>query len=181
MPSSPYDAKGLLKTAIRHDEPTIFIEHKLLYMNKGPVPEEEYLVPLGEGDIKRKGKDVTLIAWSNMIPRSLAAAEQLAVQGIDVEVLDPRWLVPLDKQLILDSVRKTQHVVIVQEAVRRGGVASDIASIIQEEAFDYLDAPIEIVAGLNTQIPFNLKLEAACVPQKDDIVQAVRRAVYATP
>ena len=179
MPSCPHDAMGLLKTAARHNDPVIFIEHKLLYMNEGPVPTDEYLIPFGQGDIKRSGKDVTLIAWSNMIPRSLTAADKLAAEGIDVEVVDPRTLVPLDKELILESVRKTEHVVIVQEAVRRGGVASDIASIIQAEAFDYLDAPIEIVAGLNTQIPFNLTLEAACVPQEDDIIAAVKRAVYA--
>lgn len=177
MPSTPYDAKGLLKSAIRSDEPIIFLEHKLLYMNEGPVPEEEYLIPFGKGDIKRAGKDVTLIAWSNMIPRSLAAAEKLAAEGIDVEVVDPRTLSPLDKDLILNSVRKTEHVVIVQEAVRRGGVASDIASIIQAEAFDYLDAPIEILAGANTPIPFNLHLEAACVPQEDDVIQAVKRVM----
>ncbi|MFM1550470.1 MAG: alpha-ketoacid dehydrogenase subunit beta [Lentisphaeria bacterium] len=179
MPSCPHDAKGLLKTAARHNDPVIFIEHKLLYMNEGPVPSDEYLIPFGQGDIKRSGSDVTLIAWSNMIPRSLTAADKLAAEGINVEVVDPRTLVPLDKELILESVRKTEHVVIVQEAVRRGGVASDIASIIQAEAFDYLDAPIEIIAGLNTQIPFNLTLEAACVPQEDDIIAAVKRAVYA--
>jgi pyruvate dehydrogenase E1 component beta subunit len=179
MPSCPHDAKGLLKTAVRHNDPVIFIEHKLLYMNEGTVPSDEYLIPFGQGDIKRRGSDVTLIAWSNMIPRSLTAADKLAAEGINVEVVDPRTLVPLDKELILESVRKTEHVVIVQEAVRRGGVASDIASIIQAEAFDYLDAPIEIIAGLNTQIPFNLTLEAACVPQEDDIIAAVKRAVYA--
>jgi pyruvate dehydrogenase E1 component beta subunit len=179
MPSSPYDAKGLLKSAIRMDDPVIFMEHKLLYMGKGEVPEDDYLVEFGKGDIKRRGKDVTVIAWSGMVPRALSAAEKLAEQGIDVEVVDPRTLVPLDKQLILNSVRKTERAVIVQEAIRRGGVASDIASIIQEEAFDYLDAPIEIVAGINTPIPFNLTLESACVPQEDDIIQAVRRATYA--
>jgi len=166
MPSTPYDAKGLLKSAIRCDDPVIFIEHKLLYMNKGEVPEDDYCIEFGKGDIKRAGKDVTIIAWSNMIPRALSTAEKLAEEGIDAEVVDPRTLVPLDKELILDSVRKTEHVVIVQEAVRRGGVASDIASIIQAEAFDYLDAPIEIVAGKNTPIPFNLNLESACVPQE---------------
>jgi pyruvate/2-oxoglutarate/acetoin dehydrogenase E1 component len=179
MPSTPYDAKGLLKSAIRDDGPVIFIEHKLLYMAEGPVPEGDYLIELGTGDVKRPGTDVTLIAWSGMVPRSLAAAEELADQGIDAEVVDPRTLVPLDKGLILDSVRKTEHVVIVQEAIRRGGVASDIASIIQQEAFDYLDAPIEIVAGRNTPIPFNLGLEAVCVPREEDIVRAVRRAVHA--
>ncbi len=178
MPSTPYDAKGLLKAAIRHDDPVIFLEHKLLYMTKGYVPQEEYVVEFGKGDVKRKGKDVTLIAWSNMIPRSLLAAQKLAEEGIEVEIIDPRTLVPLDKDLILSSVRKTEHVVIVQEAVRRGGVASDIASIIQAEAFDYLNAPIEILAGLNTPIPFNLHLESACVPREDDIVKAVKKVLY---
>ncbi|MGD2174665.1 MAG: alpha-ketoacid dehydrogenase subunit beta, partial [Candidatus Brocadiaceae bacterium] len=148
MPSTPYDAKGLLKSAIRDDDPVVFIEHKLLYMNEGEVPEEEYLIEPGRADVKREGTDATVIAWSNMVPRCLAAAELLAEDGTDVEVVDPRTLVPLDREAILDSVRKTEHVVIVQEAARRGGIASDIASIIQEQAFDYLDAPIEIVAGL---------------------------------
>ena len=179
MPSTPYDAKGLLTSAIRDDDPVIFIEHKLLYMTEGPVPEEEYAIDLGVADIKRAGRDCTLIAWSNMVPRSLEAAGRLAAEGIEVEVIDPRSLVPLDREAILESVRRTEHVVIVQEAVRRGGVASDIASIIQAEAFDYLDAPVEIVAGRNTPIPFSRNLEQACIPQVDDILAAVRRAVYA--
>jgi pyruvate dehydrogenase E1 component beta subunit len=174
MPSSPYDAKGLLKSAIRDEDPVVFIEHKLLYMEKGPVPEGEYTVELGVGDIKREGKDVTLLAWSGMVKRTLAAAEELGELGVDAEVIDPRTLVPLDKEMILSSVRKTERLVIVQEAIRRGGVASDIASIVQEEAFDYLDAPIKILAGKNTPIPFNLNLEKACVPQEEDIVQAVK-------
>ncbi len=177
MPSTPYDAKGLLKAAIRDDGPVIFLEHKLLYMTKGPVPQQEYLVELGEAEVKRSGNDVTLIAWSNMVLRSLSAAEKLAEEGIDVEVIDLRTLVPLDANTVLESVRKTEHVVIVQEAVRRGGVASDIASMIQQEAFDYLDAPIKICAGKNTPIPFNLRLEAACVPQEQDIIQAVKNAL----
>ncbi len=178
MPSTPADAKGLLKASIRDDWPVIFIEHKLLYLTEGPVPDMgDFVIPLGQGDVKRTGGDVTLIAWSNMLPRSLAAAEKLAAEGIEVEVVDPRTLVPLDKELILESVRKTEHVVIVQEAVRRGGVASDLASIIQAEAFDYLDAPIEILAGLNTPVPFNLTLESACVPQEADIVRAVKRVL----
>jgi acetoin:2,6-dichlorophenolindophenol oxidoreductase subunit beta len=178
VPSTPRDAKGLLKSALRGEDPVLFMEHKLLYMNTGEVPEEEYLTPFGQGEVKRPGRDATLVAWSNMVPRSLQAADKLAGEGIEVEVVDPRTLVPLDKNLILDSVRKTQHVVLVQEAVRRGGVASDIASIIQAEAFDYLDSPIEIVAGKNTPIPFNLELEKAGVPQIEDIIAAVRRSVY---
>jgi len=179
MPSTPYDAKGLLKSAIRDDGPVVFIEHKLLYMTTGHVPAGEYGIELGKADVKRQGSDVTLIAWSNMVGRSLAAADKLAEEGIDVEVIDPRTLVPLDKDAILQSVRKTEHVVIVQEAARRGGVASDIASLVQHEAFDYLDSPIEICAGKNTAIPFNLRLEAACVPQEPDIIAAARRAVGA--
>jgi len=179
MPSTPYDAKGLIISAIRDDDPVIFIEHKMLYMTEDEVPENEYIIELGKGDVKREGKDATIIAWSGMIPRSLEAAKKLAQEGIDVEVVDPRTLVPLDKNLIIESVKKTEHVVIVQEAIRRGGVASDIASIIQEEAFDYLDAPIGIVAGKNTPIPFNRNLEQACIPQEQDIIKAVKRAVYA--
>ena len=178
MPSTPYDAKGLLKSAIRDDDPVIFIEHKLLYLTEGYVPRDEYTIELGIGDVKRRGNDVTIVAWSNMVSRALLAAEKLAREGIDAEVIDPRSLVPMDKQLILESVRKTEHLVIVQEAVRRGGVASDIASIVQAEAFDFLDAPIEIVAGKNTPIPFNVQLEKASVPQEPDIMNAVRKVLH---
>lgn len=181
MPSTPADAKGLLKYALRQQDPVMFLEHKHLYMTKGLVPDGEHVIEFGKGDIKRAGKDVTLIAWSNMIPRTLEAAEKLAAEGIDAEVIDPRTLVPLDKEMILGSVAKTNRAVIVQEAVRRGGVASDIASIIQEEAFYDLDAPIEIVAGLNIPIPFNLELEKASVPQVDDIVLAARRTLHSKP
>ncbi|MBM4025545.1 MAG: alpha-ketoacid dehydrogenase subunit beta [Planctomycetes bacterium] len=180
MPATPYDAKGLLKTAIRDDDPVIFLEHKLLYMEKGPVPEQEYTIDFGVGTIRRPGKDVTLVAWSGMVGRTLAAAAKLAEQGIDAEVIDPRTLVPLDKEMILASVRKTERLVIVQEAVRRGGVASDIASVVQQEAFDYLDAPIEIVAGKNTPIPFNGHLERVAVPQEADIIAAAKRCLYLT-
>ena len=179
MPSTPYDAKGLLKAAIRCDDPVIFIEHKLLYMNKGEVPEEEYIIPLGQADIKREGKDLTIIAWSGMVPKVMEAAEILANEGIDVEVVDPRSLVPLDKTTIINSVKKTEHVIIVQEAIRRGGVGSDISSMIQEEAFDYIDSPITIVAGKNIPTPFNLNLEKLVVPQVEDILIASRNAVYA--
>jgi pyruvate dehydrogenase E1 component beta subunit len=172
MPSTPYDAKGLLKTAIRCDDPVIFLEHKLLYMTDGDVPDGEYLIEFGKGHVKRAGSDITLIAWSNMVPRSLAAAEALAGQGIDVEVVDPRTLVPLDRELLIRSACKTGRVLIVQEAVRRGGVASDIAATIQDEAFCHLKGPVRILAGRNTAIPFNLQLEHACIPQEADIVAA---------
>ncbi|MCF6361593.1 MAG: alpha-ketoacid dehydrogenase subunit beta [Cyclobacteriaceae bacterium] len=177
MPSTPKDAKGLLKAAIRDKHPVIFLEHKLLYMNKGLVPDGDYTIELGKADVKKEGSDVTIIAWSNMVPRSLAAAEKLEKEGISVEVVDPRTLVPLDKETILESVRKTEHVIIVQEAIRRGGIGSDIASIIQEEVFDYLNAPIKIVAGLNTPVPFNLNLEKIVVPQEEDIISAVQDLV----
>jgi pyruvate dehydrogenase E1 component beta subunit len=159
------------------NDPVIFLEHKRLYMTKGNVIEGENLIDFGKGDIKRKGKDITLIAWSGMIQPVLAAAELLANEGIEAEIVDPRTLVPLDVDLILESVRKTEHVIIIQEAVRRGGVASDIASLIQYEAFDYLNAPIEIIAGLNTPIPFNLNLEADSIPKVEDIVTAAKRCL----
>jgi len=178
MPATPYDAKGLLKSAIRDDDPVIFIEHKKLYMTRGEVPEDEYTIELGRGDIKRAGKDVTLIAWSNMVLRALEAAEQLAAEGIDAEVVDLRSLVPLDRELALKSAKKTGKVVIVQEAVRRGGVASDIASLIQEQAFAALKCPVRILAGKNTPIPYNGKLEEICVPQTNDIIKIVKEAVY---
>lgn len=181
MPSTPADAKGLLKHALRQPDPVMFLEHKHLYMTKGPVPDGEHIVEFGVADVKRVGKDVTVVAWSNMVPRALEAAAELAEQGIEAEVIDPRTLVPLDREAILRSVEKTRRAVVVQEAPRRGGVASDIASIIQEEAFYDLDAPVEIVAGLNVPIPFNLTLEKASVPQKEDIVAAVRRSLHAEP
>ena len=174
MPSTPYDAKGLLKSSLREDEPVIFIEHKLLYLTEGEVPDGEYLIPLGQADIKRQGKDVTLITYSLMTHRCLEAAEQLAADGIDAEVLDLRTLHPLDKNAILESVNKTSHVAIVHEAVKRGGVGGDISALIMEEAFDALDAPVLRIAGRNTTIPYNLNLEKLCVPSVEDIVSGVR-------
>ena len=180
MPATPADAKGLLKSAIRDDDPVIFIEHKLLYMTDGEVPEEDYVVPLGVADVKRSGSDVTLVAWSHMVIKSLRAAEQLAEAGISVEVIDLRTLVPMDVPAIVASVRRTGRLVIAQEAVRRGGVASDIAAMVSEEASDALRAPIVRVTGLNTPIPFNLALERAVVPQVEDLVAAIRSLVGAT-
>lgn len=174
MPATPRDAKGLLKAAIRDDDPVVFIEHKLLYMTDGDVPEEDYVIPLGEADIKRPGSDVTLVAWSHMVVKALAAAEELAADGISAEVIDLRTLVPMDVDCVLDSVGRTGRLVIAQEAIKRGGVASDVAAIVVERAFDRLRAPIVRVAGRNTTIPFNLALERAAVPQVADIVAGVR-------
>lgn len=177
MPSTPYDAKGLLKSAIQNDDPVIFIEHKLLYMNKGYVPDEEYVIPIGKADIKKEGSDLTIIAWSAMVPKALDAADLLASQNVSAEVIDLRTLSPLDIDTILNSVRKTENVLILQEAVRRGGVASDISSLIMEQAFDYLDSPVRILAGVNSPCPFNLDLERLVIPQVEDIVQLAAEIV----
>ena len=174
MPATPRDAKGLLISAIRDDDPVIFIEHKQLYMTDGEVPEEPYLIPLGEAEVKRAGTDVTLVAWSHMVLKSLQAAEELDAEGISADVIDLRSLVPMDMASVLDSVRRTGRLVIAQEAVKRGGVASDIAANVAEQAHDSLRAPIVRVAGKNTVIPFNLALEKAAVPQVADIVAGVR-------
>jgi pyruvate dehydrogenase E1 component beta subunit len=174
MPSTPRDAKGLLTAAIRDEDPVIFIEHKLLYMTEGEVPDEPYVVPLGQAEIKRAGTDVTLVTWSHMVLKSLQAAEELAAEGISTEVIDLRTLVPMDIGTVLESVRRTGHLVIAQEAVKRGGVGSDVAAMVAEQAFEVLRAPIVRVAGLNTVIPFNLTLEKATVPQVADIVAGVR-------
>jgi len=173
MPSTPYDVKGLLKTAIRDNDPVLFIEHKMLYLNKGPVPEKEYTIPLGKADIKRQGTDVTILAYSRMVLESLKASEELGERGISCEIIDPRSLSPLDESAILNSVKKTGKLVIVSEACKKGGVASDISATVIEKAFDFLDAPIKIVAGLNTPIPYNSGLGQVCIPMKEDIVKAV--------
>jgi len=179
MPATPYDAKGLLKASIRSDEPVIFIEHKKLYLAEGDVPEEEYLLPIGKADIKRSGKDVTLVTYSYMTLESLKAAELLAQEGIDVEVIDLRTLVPMDMDCVLQSVRKTGRLAVVHEAVRRGGVGGDIVSNVVEEAFYDLEAPVMRIAGKNTTIPFNVNLEKLCVPSVEEIVIGVRK-VYAS-
>jgi len=177
VPATPYDAKGLLKTAIRDDDPVVFLEHKLLYAQKGEVPEEEYLLPFGKADIKRPGSDVTIIAYSRQVLFALAAAEELAMQGVDAEVIDLRTLVPLDWETIEASVKKTHKVVVVQEAVKRNGYAGEIAAQIMENAFDELDAPVKRVAGLNVVIPFSPGLEDYVYPQVNDIVAGVKTVV----
>jgi pyruvate/2-oxoglutarate/acetoin dehydrogenase E1 component len=174
-PSTPHDVKGLLVASIRDNNPVIFMEHKLLYRTKGPVPEELYAIPLGKAEVKREGRDLTVVAYSIMVPRALEAAEQLAAEGIEVEVVDPRSLKPLDEETIVQSVCKTGRVLIIHEAPITGGVGGEIAAIIAaSEAFDYLDAPIRRLAGLNVPIPYNRTLERAAVPQVEDIVAAAR-------
>jgi acetoin:2,6-dichlorophenolindophenol oxidoreductase subunit beta len=173
-PATPYDAKGLLKSAIRSDKPVIFIEHKQLYLTEGEVPEGEYTIPIGEADIKREGSDVTLVTYSFMTIESLKAAEQLAHEGINVEVIDLRTLVPMDMECILSSVRKTGRLVVVHEAVKRGGIGGDIVANVAEAAFYDLESPVKRIAGKNTTIPFNIDLEKLCVPSVDDIIAGVR-------
>ncbi|WP_339162020.1 alpha-ketoacid dehydrogenase subunit beta [Siminovitchia sp. FSL W7-1587] len=176
QPSTAYDAKGLMKAALKDDNPVLFYEHKLLYNSKGKVPEEEYEIPLGEADIKNGGTDITIIATGIMVNRSLEAAKQLEQEGISVEIIDPRTLVPLDTKTILESVKKTSRALVVYEAVKRGGYGAEIASMIAEsDVFDYLDAPIRRLGGVATPIPYNLKLEKAAVPQVDDIVRECRK------
>jgi pyruvate/2-oxoglutarate/acetoin dehydrogenase E1 component len=177
MPSTPRDAKGLLKTAIRSDDPVIFVENKLLYAIKGNVPEGEYLIPFGVAEIKRPGKDITLVATSRMVLLALAAAESLAKEGIEVEVIDPRTLFPLDIDTILASVKKTGHLIIVHEACERCGIGAEILSQVQEKAFDYLDGPILRVANPNVPIPFSRKLEAAVIPDEGRIIASVKKSL----
>jgi pyruvate/2-oxoglutarate/acetoin dehydrogenase E1 component len=178
MPSTPYDVKGLLITSIRDDNPIVFVEHKLLYKRKGPVPEEPYTIPLGSAEVKREGRDLTIVATSIMVSRSLEAAEQLAGEGIEVEVVDPRTLKPLDEETIVRSVKKTSRVLIVHEAPRTGGYGAELAATIAEsEAFGYLDAPIVRLAGRDMPIPYNRTLEQHTVPQVENIVEAARRIV----
>lgn len=177
MPSTPYDAKGLLKAAIRDDNPIIFIEHKLLYPVKGIVPEEEYILPIGVADIKRCGDDVTIVATSRMVLLALEAAERLQEEGISIEVVDPRTLKPLDIDTIVNSVQKTGRVVVVVEGHKTCGFASELVTRIMEKAFDYLDAPIQIVAGKDVPIPYAQNLERAALPQIEDIISAVKAIV----
>jgi len=174
MPSTPYDCKGLLKSAIRDLNPIMFIEHKLLYLTEGEIPEEEYTVPLGVADVKREGTDVTIIAWSKMVLHALEAAEELAKDGISVEVVDPRTISPLDLDTIINSVKKTNRALVVHEACRTGGFGGEVTSLIMERAFDYLDAPVKRITGLDTPIPYAFHLENAVIPHTEDIVKGVR-------
>jgi pyruvate dehydrogenase E1 component beta subunit len=178
MPSTPKDAKGLLKSAIRDDNPVIFMENEVLYNLKGEVPDEEYTIPLGLGDIKRPGKDVTIVAWSRSVITALEAAKRLAEDGIDAEVVDPRTLRPLDEDLIFDSVRKTNRCVVVEEGWRMSGFGAEIADRVQRECFDDLDAPILRVTSEDVPMPYAKTLEKAYLPQPEKVTAAVKKALY---
>ena len=177
MPSTPYDAKGLLKAAILDDNPVMFIEHKMLYKEKGPVPEEEYVIPFGVADIKRPGKDVTLVTYSRMVLRALTAAETLAQEGIDVEVIDLRTLKPLDINTIVASVKKTGRLVCVSEAYENTGFINEVMAQVNEKAFDWLDAPMIRVAAANVPVPRAETLEDEAIPNEKRIMAACRKVV----
>src|SRR5579863_2209017 len=181
MPATPYDVKGMLKSAVRDPDPVLFIEHELLYNVKGEVPDEgvEYTVPLNRGEVKREGRDVTIISFSRMLHVALQAAEELARTGIDVEVIDLRSIRPIDIDLILDSVRKTNRVVIAEEGWKYYGTGQGLAALIYEHAFDYMDAPIQHVTGADVPMPYAKVLERAALPNKADVVKAVKTIVPA--
>ena len=178
LPSTPADAKGLLKAAVRDDDPVIFLEHKYLYRQlKGPVPEGDYVVPMGKGDVKREGKDLTIITYSAMVQRALEAANVMEREGISVEVVDPRTILPLDEEIILKSVEKTGRAVIVHEAPTFGGFGGEIAALLADKGFDYLDGPVKRVGGLFCPIPFSLTMEQLYLPSVDRIVQAAHELI----
>ncbi|HSE97250.1 MAG TPA: alpha-ketoacid dehydrogenase subunit beta, partial [Blastocatellia bacterium] len=171
-PSTPYDAKGLIKAAIRDDDPVLFFEHKLLYRNpkiKQEVPDEDYIVPIGKAAVRREGKDLSIITYGAMVYTALEAADRLEQEGIDVEVIDLRTLQPIDREAIVESVKKTSKVIILHEATRTGGMAGEITAIINEEAFEYLDGPVVRVTSIDTPVPYSPPLEEFFLPQVDDV------------
>jgi pyruvate/2-oxoglutarate/acetoin dehydrogenase E1 component len=174
MPSTPYDAKGLLTASLRDNNPVLYIEHKVLYGSSGPVPEEEYLVPLGKAEVKKEGKDVTLISYSLMLQKTLTAAEELSKDGISAEIIDLRTLSPLDHETLAQSIQKTHRAVVIQEAYECAGVASQVVKSLMDTSFDYLDSPIKTVAAPNTVIPFSPPLEDNMLPSEEKIIQAVK-------
>ncbi|MFQ5711977.1 MAG: alpha-ketoacid dehydrogenase subunit beta [Candidatus Geothermarchaeales archaeon] len=175
VPSTPYDAKGLLKAAVRDDNPVMFFEPFLLYGMRGPVPEEEYTIPLGEADVKREGEDLTIVAVSAMVPRALKAADRLRGEGVNAEVIDPRTLIPLDKKTIVESVRKTGRLITVEYSHKTGGIGAEISATIMEEAFDYLDAPVLRLASPDMSIPVSPPLAKLTVPDVEDIVGVAKK------
>ena len=178
LPSTPYDAKGLLKTAIRDDNPVIFFEDKMMFQLKGLIPDEEYTIPFGVADIKRAGTDATIVARSLTVPTALKAAEELEKQGVSCEVIDPRTIRPLDINTIIESVKKTNRIVIAEESHPFCGVAAEISAEIAEQAFDFLDAPVKRVSGVDVPMPYAKNLEDMAIPDVERIVAAVREVSY---
>ena len=178
MPSTPKDAKGLLKAAIRDDNPVIFMENEVLYNIKGEVPDGDYFIPLGSSDVKREGKDLTIVAWSRSLVTALEAAKRLAADGIEAEVVDPRTLRPLDDEPIFASVRKTNRCIVVEEGWRMAGFGAEIADRVQRECFDALDAPVLRVTAADVPMPYAKTLEKAYLPQPDSIIAAAKQVLY---
>ena len=174
LPSTPYDAKGLLKTAIRDDNPVVFYENKAMYSLKGPVPEGDYTIPFGQADVKRQGEDVTLVATSSMVHVALEAADMLQELGISAEVVDPRTTAPLDKQTLIDSAKKTSRAIVIDEGYERYGVTAEIASVIADGAFYYLDAPVRRIGAMDVPVPFSPVLEDLTIPTAEAVVQAAK-------
>lgn len=176
-PATPYDAKGMLKMALRQDNPVLFIEHATLYQSRGEVPTGDYTVPLGKSDVKRSGKDVTIVTYSKMLQISMEAADQLAREGIEAEVIDLRSLRPLDLDPVFESFKKTNRAVIVEEGWKSFGVGAEVAARTYDECFDYLDAPIKRVAQLEVPLPYNRELEQSAIPQVADVIKAVKEVL----
>jgi pyruvate dehydrogenase E1 component beta subunit len=174
MPATPYDAKGLLKTAIRDDNPVVIFEDKMMYQLKGPVPEEEYTIPFGVADVKRAGSDITIVATSSMVQVALAAADNLAKLGISTEVVDPRTMVPLDTNTLIESARKTSRAIVVDEGYERYGVTAELAAVIAEGAFYYLDAPVKRLGAMNVPVPFSPVLEDQTVPTPATVTEVAK-------
>ena len=174
MPSTPYDAKGLLKTAIRDENPVVFFEDKMMYKLKGPVPEQEYTIPFGVAEVKREGEDITIVATSSMVQVALGAAEMLGKAGISAEVVDPRTTWPLDEKTLVESAKKTSRAIVVDEGYGRYGVSGEIASVIAEGAFYSLDAPVKRMGAMHVPIPFSPPLEDVTVPTEQAVFQAAR-------
>ena len=174
IPATPYDAKGLMKSAIRDENPVVIFEDKMLYQQKGPVPEEEYTIPLGQADVKRTGEDITIVATSSMVYVALEAVEQLAATGISAELIDPRTTLPLDVETLVQSARKTSRALVLDEGCQQYGVTGEIAAVIADGAFYYLDAPVKRIGAMNVPVPFSPALEDLTIPTVDDVVESVK-------
>ena len=178
VPSNPYDAKGLLKSAIRDDDPVIFMESEQMYGDKGEIPESEYTLPIGVADIKRKGKDVTIVSFGKIIKEAYIAADKLADEGVECEIIDLRTIRPLDYDAIFDSVKKTNRLVILEEAWPFGNISTDISHTVQSKLFDYLDAPVEKVNNADTPTPYSPVLLKEWLPDSNDVYKAVKKVLY---
>jgi pyruvate dehydrogenase E1 component beta subunit len=178
MPATPADAKGLLKTAIRDNNPVLFFEDKMMYRQTGPVPAEEYTIPFGVAEVKRPGDDITLLATSSMVQVALEAAERLATEDISAEVIDPRTLTPLDEETLVSSVKKTSRCIVIDEGYRRFGAGAELVAVVSNKAFYYLDAPVERVGALDVPVPFSPVLEDQTIPGAERVVQLARQLVW---